>query len=180
MSRQRLFLVWTPVDSLNLGARAAVDKALQRLVNSGEIRRIDRALYDVSDMNRLTGKPTTPHYRAVIEAVGRRALQHPGQRVSRHYYDVYRMLESDARPRASADGALALDCVRHARMFFDRPDLDLASAVPGTLALRPTPAMVAVLRRDYVRMAGMITEQPPPFDEVLGRIAVFEGEINNA
>jgi hypothetical protein len=44
-------------------------------------------------------------------------LQHQGQRVSRHYYDVYRMLESDAGPRASADGELALDCVRHARMF---------------------------------------------------------------
>jgi hypothetical protein len=107
-------------------------------------------------------------------------LQHQGQRVSRHYYDVYRMLESDAGPPASADGALALDCVRHARMFFDRPDLDLASAVPGTLALRPTPAMAAVLRRDYVRMAGMIIGQAPPFDEVLDRIAVFEGEINNA
>jgi hypothetical protein len=72
MRRQRPFVVWTPVDFLNLGARAAVDKALQRLVNSGEIRRIDRGLYDVPDMNRLTGKPTTPDYRAVIEAVGRR------------------------------------------------------------------------------------------------------------
>jgi hypothetical protein len=70
--RQRPFLVWTPADFLDLGARAAVDKTLQRLANSGDIRRIDRGLYDLPALNRLTGKPTTPDYRAVIEAVGRR------------------------------------------------------------------------------------------------------------
>ena len=38
--------VWTPNDFADLGSRAAVDKTLQRLVRSGEIRRIDRGLYD--------------------------------------------------------------------------------------------------------------------------------------
>ena len=27
--------------------------------------------------------------------------------------------------------AMAEDCVRHARLFFNRPDLDLASATPA-------------------------------------------------
>jgi len=39
---------------------------------SGNIRRIDRGLYDRPRVNRLTGKPTVPDYRAVIEAVARR------------------------------------------------------------------------------------------------------------
>jgi len=64
--------VWTPVDFLDLGPRAAVDKALQRLAKSNEIRRIDRGLYDLPNLNRLTGKPTNPDYTAVIEAVARR------------------------------------------------------------------------------------------------------------
>ena len=34
--------VWTPVDFLDLGGRAAVDKVLQRLVAAGQLRRIDR------------------------------------------------------------------------------------------------------------------------------------------
>jgi len=38
--------VWAPVDFLNLGSRAAVDTALQRMVASNELRRIDRELYD--------------------------------------------------------------------------------------------------------------------------------------
>ncbi|MER9216754.1 hypothetical protein NKI54_33035 [Mesorhizobium sp. M0663] len=37
--------VWTPGDFADLGARAAVDKTLQRLAAAGELRRIDRGLY---------------------------------------------------------------------------------------------------------------------------------------
>ena len=64
--------VWTPNDFLDMGSRAAVDKVLQRLATSNTIRRIDRGLYDVPRVNRLTGKPTNPDYRAVIDAVARR------------------------------------------------------------------------------------------------------------
>lgn len=66
------FAVWTPVDFLALGPRAAVDKALQRLAHSCEIRRIDRGLYDRPEINRLTGKATNTDYMAVIDAVARR------------------------------------------------------------------------------------------------------------
>jgi hypothetical protein len=64
--------VWTPVDFLDLGARAAVDKALQRLANDGVLRRVDRGLYDKPSTNSLTGKPTPPLVRAVVDAVARR------------------------------------------------------------------------------------------------------------
>ena len=47
MRPRKPFLVWTPVDFLDLGPRADVDKALQRLAQSNDIRRIDRRLYDV-------------------------------------------------------------------------------------------------------------------------------------
>jgi hypothetical protein len=64
--------VWTPVDFLDLGNRDAVDKTLQRMVASNDLRRIDRGLYDQPRMNSLTGQPTAPDYRSVIDAVGRR------------------------------------------------------------------------------------------------------------
>ncbi len=64
--------VWVPGDFADLGNRAAVDKTLQRLVASGDLRRIDRGLYDRPCANRLTGCPTVPDYRAVIRAVTRR------------------------------------------------------------------------------------------------------------
>jgi hypothetical protein len=64
--------VWTPGDFLDLGNRDAVDKALQRMVAAGDLRRICRGLYDRPRMNALTGQSTVPDYRNVIEAVGRR------------------------------------------------------------------------------------------------------------
>ncbi len=64
--------VWTPADFADLGPREAVDKALQRMVKSGELRRIERGLYDRPKMNKLTQKRSVPDYRAVIEAVARR------------------------------------------------------------------------------------------------------------
>lgn len=64
--------VWTPRDFADLGNRAAVDKTLQRLATLGELRRIDRGLYDQPRKNKLTGRTTVPDYRAVIRAVARR------------------------------------------------------------------------------------------------------------
>jgi hypothetical protein len=64
--------VWTPRDFADLGNRAVVDKMLQRLATSGQLRRIDRGLYDQPHTNRLTGRPAVPDYRAVIRAVARR------------------------------------------------------------------------------------------------------------
>ena len=46
--------VWSPVDFLDLGARDAVDKALQRLARDGTLRRIDRGLYDRPRTSALT------------------------------------------------------------------------------------------------------------------------------
>jgi hypothetical protein len=64
--------VWTPIDFLDLGARAAVDKALQRLTADGDIRRLDRGLYDRPKLNSLTKKPSAPQTRAIIDALVRR------------------------------------------------------------------------------------------------------------
>jgi hypothetical protein len=64
--------VWTPVDFLDLGSRAAVDKTLQRLTLAAQIRRLDRGLYDRPHRNWLTGQMSVPDYRPVIQAVARR------------------------------------------------------------------------------------------------------------
>jgi hypothetical protein len=64
--------VWTPSDFLDLGARDTIDKTLQRLVAAGQLRRIDRGLYDQPASNRLTGKPNVADPRAVIDAIARR------------------------------------------------------------------------------------------------------------
>lgn len=64
--------VWTPSDFFELASREAIDKALQRMVAEGVLRRIDRGLYDQPHVNKLTGLLTTPDYQGIIAAIGRR------------------------------------------------------------------------------------------------------------
>ena len=64
--------VWTSIDFLDLGSRDAVDKTLQRLVKAGKLRRITRGLFDSPKINPLTGKPASPNYHLIIDAICRR------------------------------------------------------------------------------------------------------------
>jgi len=107
-------------------------------------------------------------------------LKGGGQRVSRHYYDVYRLLASEIGQKATGDVDMAEDCVRHARMFFNRPDLDLASAIPGSFALTPHDGMLADLRRDYEAMSGMVFGPIPTVDAVVAAIVELEQRLNKA
>jgi hypothetical protein len=89
-------------------------------------------------------------------------------------------LESDAGRSAASDFELAADCVRHARMFFNSTDLNLATAAPGSFTLSPNRDMAAALGRDYTAMAGMIFGDVPSFSEILERVASFEADVNVA
>jgi len=105
-------------------------------------------------------------------------LRGGGQRVSRHYYDLHRLLSENVAAKALADADLGRDCVRHARMFFNSPDLKLATAEPGSFLLSPTDPMLDPLRRDYVAMTGMIFGEAPAFEAVVASIAELETRLN--
>ncbi len=107
-------------------------------------------------------------------------LRGGGHRISRHYYDVHTLIQSDVGKNAIANPALGADCVLHARMFFNRPDFDLASAAPTTFALVPEGAMYDELRRDYAAMTGMIFGTPPAFEAVIESVAELQAAINGS
>jgi hypothetical protein len=105
-------------------------------------------------------------------------LRGGGQRVSRHYYDLHLLAGGPVGEAAIAETALGVDCVAHARMFFNRPDFDLASAAPGSFALSPHNEMIEQLRIDYRAMQGMIFGDPPGFEAVLESISLLEMRLN--
>ena len=62
--------VFTPADFLDLGSRAAVDKALSRLAKDGRLRRLARGLYDYPQVHSRLG-PLAPAPDAVAKALAR-------------------------------------------------------------------------------------------------------------
>ena len=106
-------------------------------------------------------------------------LKGGGQRVTRHHYDLDRLMGADLGPTAAANLALGADCVAHARMFFNSPELDLASAAPGAFALTPTPEMRAALAQDYQAMLTIFGD-PPSFDDIMASMADLKTRLNAA
>lgn len=106
-------------------------------------------------------------------------LRGEGQRVSRHYYDIHCLIADETGRVALEDVALGKDCVRHARMFFNRPDLDLKTAEPGSFALMPVADMRSALSRDYDAMRGMIFGDVPDFADVMMSVEKLEAALND-
>ncbi|MGD0788246.1 MAG: nucleotidyl transferase AbiEii/AbiGii toxin family protein [Terracidiphilus sp.] len=168
---------------LESGAKSALDPHTPR-----EVRPYiadDLPALDLVVKNVTTVDPSRTFWDKVVILHGlrqwweqRHELKGGGQRVSRHYYDVHRLLASEIGRKATDDAEMAKDCVRHALMFFNRADFNLASAVPGTFALTPHEAMFEALRRDYEAMSVMIFGPIPTIDEVLASIDDLERHLN--
>ena len=172
-----------PAVRIESGAKSALDPSQAVTIRpyiSEEAGGLDLAIRNVT-----TIKATRTFWDKVMIAHGLRrwyerrgVLRHEGQRVSQHYYDLHCLLLSDLGEAALADHNLGADCARHARMFFDRPDYDLASAVPGTVEIAPSEAMVEALGRDYANTTPMIFGTAPAFEEILASAEEIEEIIN--
>ena len=174
-----------PAVRIECGAKSALDPhalAQVRPYVTDDLTDVDLTVADVT-----TIQPTRTFWDKVVILHGLRAwfekraeLRQEGQRISRHYYDLHAMFRRETGGAALADRALGNECVRHARMFFNRPDFSLETAVAGQFALRPVGDMLAGLRRDYDAMADMIIGPAPRFDDVLGSIIAIEERLNRA
>lgn len=107
-------------------------------------------------------------------------LRQQGHRISRHYYDVFKLLQSPIGQIAIKNHTLGIDCAHHAQLFFNSTDLDLKNAVPGTLSLTPTQEMIPILKNDYYAMSGMIFGEVPEFSDVIQVISDYEKKLNQS
>lgn len=172
-----------PVVRIESGAKSALDPNAPATIRPYVADEIDSLDLTVPNVTTIEAERT--FWDKVVIAHGLRRwydrrgeLRQEGQRISRHYYDLHSLAPSEPGRRALADTALGADCVRHARMFFDRPDYDLASARPGSYALAPHDAMTNALRGDYENTKAMIFGEPPSFDAIMSSIATIEAELN--
>ena len=100
-------------------------------------------------------------------------------RMSRHYYDVFRLAQSPVWQRA-IDAIALLDRVAvHKSIFFKMAGAHYETARPGTLRLTPAEQLVAELRQDYLAMRPMFFRTPPPFEEILASLPEMEAQINS-
>lgn len=99
-------------------------------------------------------------------------------RYSRHYYDVYKMLNSDVVEEAMADLGLLNDVVTFKHKFYPQGWANYEGAAIGTFRLIPEQFRIDSLRDDYAQMEEMIFGDYPGFDVILQEVASFEKRLN--
>jgi hypothetical protein len=167
------------------GAKSALDPNPPALILpyvADHVRGLDLSVADVTTIDAgrtFWDKVVITHgLRRWYERRG--VLRQEGQRISRHYYDLHCLTITEAGKGMIADLELAAECVVHARMFFDRPDYDLASAAPGSFAIAPVAGMVDSLRRDYANAAAMIFGVAPTFYDILESVQALDEAANRS
>ncbi len=110
------------------------------------------------------------HYRPADKAIA--------ERLSRHYYDVYKLYHTEIGASALSQKDLLASVVRHKGLFFRSSWAHYQLAVPGSIKLLPAQHRLSQLRADYLAMAEMIFGEPPPFDDILQTLQVIEQQIN--
>ena len=101
------------------------------------------------------------------------------RRYARHYYDMYKLGQSDVAKRAIAQSDLLAKVVAFKEKFYRTPGPKLPDAKPGTLKLAPQPGRLAELAADYDSMRPMIFGDVPTFQEVVAFMGELESRINS-
>jgi hypothetical protein len=110
----------------------------------------------------------------------RPAGQPTPKRYARHYFDMTRLLTHPQASQFLSDHAQCARVVDWKGRVFARGWSRYDLARPGTFRLVPPPERQAALAQDYTQMRAMFMSGPPPFAELLERLAHAEAALNNA
>lgn len=99
-------------------------------------------------------------------------------RMSRHYYDIYRMTKLGILDRALRNPSLLNQVADFKAKFYPQKWAHYEFAKFGTLRLVPPDYNLKSLQRDYAAMAAMIYGERPEFDSLMASIALIENQLN--
>jgi hypothetical protein len=100
------------------------------------------------------------------------------ERLSRHWYDLYVLLQGPIAKRAVADKALLESVVEVKKRFFHTSYANYDACLNKGFMLTPTQSMIKGLQKDYAKMQEMIYADSPSFEEVLNALHLLETQLN--
>ena len=99
-------------------------------------------------------------------------------RLSRHYYDLLRLIQSGLGEKAAQDLELLRRVVEHKKVFFRSGWAHYETAQQGSLRVSPTPDRLKPLEADYDKMQEMFFGDRPAFTEIFRVIREWEDGFN--
>lgn len=99
-------------------------------------------------------------------------------RQSRHYYDFYCLLGTDAKSKALKNLDLLKKVTEHKRLFFRSGWASYDTAKKGTLRAIPEKRILDAMEKDYSAMSEMFFGEVPTWNEIVEALKEFESEFN--
>jgi hypothetical protein len=100
------------------------------------------------------------------------------ERMSRHIYDLARMIDTPIAENALSDKDLFQSIVAHRRMFIAMKDFDYDTLTPKTIKIIPPDSVIAKWEDDYNKMQTMIYGESLPFHELMEKIMRLNEGLN--
>lgn len=99
-------------------------------------------------------------------------------RISRHFYDFFRLLNSGIKEKALMESALLERVAMHKSIYFASSWANYGAARRTTLKLLPPARLLKELEKDYGLMEAMLFGEVPDWNLILETIQQFEKEFN--
>ena len=99
-------------------------------------------------------------------------------RMSRHLYDIVRMLDTQIEEKALSNTCLYKSIIAHRRMFIAMKDFDYETLNPAAINIIPPEFVIAKWEEDYNKMQTMIYGEYIPFNRLIDKIKELNEKIN--
>lgn len=100
-------------------------------------------------------------------------------RYARHYYDVFKLGNSNIKEQAFQKLDLLSEVVEFKKRFYNNSWANYDTACTGTIKLTPSEHHIDTLKKDYAETQNMIFGTYPSWEELIDYLSTLEKEINN-
>jgi hypothetical protein len=172
-----------PRVKIESGARSALDPHLPRTI--APFVADELAGWDLAAGGITTIEPARTYWEKMLILHGahcgsrdERRLPADRDRISRHYYDVAMISETEIGRSALDDHDLWTAVRDHNQIAFRQGWKKFDEAIVGSTRIVPQPQLRAEIEKDYSAMQGMILGDAPAFSWIIKRLEEVEGAIN--
>jgi len=100
-------------------------------------------------------------------------------RMSRHLYDIVRMLDTPIAEKALNDTELYKHIIAHRKTFIGLTEVDYNTLLPATINIIPPDSVIDSWADDYAKMQSMIYGESPTFNKIIDKIKQLNNRINH-
>lgn len=101
--------------------------------------------------------------------------------MSRHLYDVHRIMQTSIAAEALADNELYETVMEHRKTFIGLKSFDYNTLHKSTLSILPPESVYAAWKKDYETMQKeMIYGESVPFEKIISDLKELNKQINNS